>query len=75
MNHQCKTSEIVDVILRYLEKHPDSEDTLEGIVCWWMKEQRIDDSRVSVDKALQRLASDHVISVTMRNSVTYYKLN
>jgi hypothetical protein len=48
---------------------------LEGISEWWMKKQRIEDSRIAVDQALQRLASERVISITQRNKVNYYKLN
>lgn len=72
---KLQTLDVIQVILRYLERHPQSEDTLEGITNWWVKKQRIDDSRIAVDKALKRLASEEFISVTTRNNVTYYKLN
>jgi hypothetical protein len=75
MTTQSQVSETIAVILRYLEQHPKSEDTLEGISEWWMKRQRIEDSRIAVDQALQRLASERVISITRRNKVNYYKLN
>jgi hypothetical protein len=75
MTTQSQVSETIAVILRYLEQHPKSEDTLEGISEWWMKKQRIEDSRIAVDQALQRLASERVISITRRNKVNYYKLN
>jgi hypothetical protein len=75
MTTQSQVSETIAVILRYLEQHPKSEDTLEGISEWWMKKQRIEDSRIAVDQALQRLASERVISITQRNKVNYYKLN
>lgn len=74
MMGKAQDSNIVSVILRYLEQHPESEDTLDGIVGWWLKKQRIDDSRVAVDQALKRLESEGIISVTKRNCVTYYKL-
>ena len=72
---KLQTIDVIQVILRYLQRHPESEDTLEGITTWWVKKQRIDDSRIAVDEALRRLASDEIISVTKRNNVTYYKLN
>ncbi len=34
-------SEIAREILAYLADHPDAQDTLEGIVEWWILESRI----------------------------------
>ena len=72
---QLYTKDLVDLILKYLQQHPKSEDTLEGITDWWIKKQRLDDSRIAVDEALKKLTSESVISATTRNNKTYYKLN
>ncbi|MGD2085158.1 MAG: hypothetical protein PVH61_03145 [Candidatus Aminicenantes bacterium] len=29
-------------IISYLKKHPEAGDTLEGIVTWWLEQERID---------------------------------
>ena len=29
-------------IISYLKKHPEAGDTLEGIVSWWLEQERID---------------------------------
>lgn len=75
MSTEGQVSDTVAVIMRYLKQHPKSEDTLEGIAEWWMKKQQFEDSRIAVFKALEQLASQHVISITKRNEVNYYKLN
>ncbi|WP_157368851.1 hypothetical protein [Algicola sagamiensis] len=74
MTQAQSAEELITLILKYLHQHPNSEDTLEGITEWWVRKQRIDDSRVAVDEALQRLTSLSLISATTRNNITYYKL-
>ncbi|PKN63109.1 MAG: hypothetical protein CVU57_20810 [Deltaproteobacteria bacterium HGW-Deltaproteobacteria-15] len=34
-------SQIIHEILAYLADHPEAQDTLEGIVEWWLLERRI----------------------------------
>ena len=34
-------TDLSDKILKYLFKHPDGNDTLEGITEWWLLNQRI----------------------------------
>lgn len=44
MNHSPRKDQISDAaqeILAYLIKHPRAQDTLEGIVQWWLLEQEI----------------------------------
>lgn len=42
-------------IAAYLLRHPEAEDTLEGIVEWWLLEQRIRTSIRDVQSALREL--------------------
>ncbi len=53
-------SEIAEQILSYLNSHPDASDTLEGIVKWWLMQQKIELAKADVEKALELLVSKHL---------------
>jgi hypothetical protein len=42
-------------ILDYLTKHPAAQDTLRGIVEWWLLRQNIEQSTTEVEAALDEL--------------------
>lgn len=46
---------IRDQILSHLLDHPDAQDTLEGIVEWWLLERRIRTGIADVHRALEEL--------------------
>ncbi|WP_432453216.1 MULTISPECIES: hypothetical protein [unclassified Agarivorans] len=72
------TDEVQDiklVILRYLQQHPGSEDSLAGITDWWVKRQRFDDSMMAVETALKRMVGEQIVVETNRNGVSYYRFN
>ena len=48
---------LADEILRYLHGHQQAADTPEGITRWWIKRQRLEDSRLRVQSALDLLVS------------------
>lgn len=56
---QCTTkkAQIVNEILAYLSEHPDAQDTLEGIVRWWLLEQEIKRETDKVKEALNELVN------------------
>lgn len=63
-------------ILEYLIDNPKAQDTLEGIVTWWLLERTIKQQTVSVKEALAMLVAEHlVIEKTGVDSRTYYKIN
>ena len=63
-------------ILRYLIDNPKAEDTLEGIVTWWLMERTIKQQTLSVKEALAMLVADRLlIAHTGGDSRTYYKIN
>ncbi len=69
-------SHIVHEILAYLTEHPDSSDTLEGIIQWWLLEQRIEHGIVKVKEALAELVTKGlVIQNEGQDSRIHYRLN
>lgn len=67
---------IANEILAYLIKHPEAQDTLEGITEWWLLEQRIRSAVAEVDGALRNLvAADLLATRRCADGRTYYALN
>jgi hypothetical protein len=60
-DHQCSGStdsaEIEDVVIGYLHDHPNAADTLDGIVQWWIPQQRYENSRTYIECVLVRLVA------------------
>ena len=50
-----EATEVESAVLRYLHLHPDAADTLEGIVDWWLPQQRYETARSRIESALNRL--------------------
>jgi hypothetical protein len=49
--------EVADEILAYLDVHPDAADTLEGVVQWWIVQQRYLRGLHAVGRALDGLVA------------------
>ena len=74
--YQVEKSELVCEILTYLAEHPDSNDTLEGIVQWWLLERRIEQQIVVVKEALAELvAKGLVLENEGKDSRVHYRIN
>jgi len=56
-----ETSRIAHEILSYMADNPDSEDTLEGIVEWWMLEREIKRHTGLVRRALAGLVAEGLV--------------
>lgn len=56
-----ETAEIVHDLLSYLIDNPDAQDTLEGIVEWWLLERNIESRTVKVREALTELVAHGLI--------------
>ncbi|HRI13123.1 MAG TPA: hypothetical protein PLX89_08960 [Verrucomicrobiota bacterium] len=50
-------------IAAYLVRHPDAQDTIEGIAEWWLLEQRIHVALGEIRSALTELAARGFLSV------------
>jgi predicted transcriptional regulator len=69
-------SKIGNEILEYLVDHPKAQDTLEGIVNWWLLEREIKFQEAQVKKALAELvAKGLVIEQKGNNSKNHYRAN
>jgi hypothetical protein len=74
----CSTENpcLSDDILAYLAEHPDAQDTLEGIVEWWLMDQRIVNQTARVREALDELVNGRLILERQsKDSRTHYRIN
>ena len=63
-------------ILKYLVENPNAQDTLEGIVEWWLLDRLTMSNVDKVKEALSHLVSAHlVVERQAKESRTYYKIN
>jgi len=67
---------VAEEILGYLAAHPDAQDTLDGIVEWWLLEQKIAVEAARVKDALAGLVAERlIIESRAGGSRSLYKLN
>ena len=67
---------IADKVLAYLVQHPQARDTMEGIVEWWLLEQRIQRATTDVETALSDLVrKDFLITHHCSDGRISYGLN
>jgi hypothetical protein len=67
---------LADEVLAYLLRHPQAQDTMEGIAEWWLLEQRIRDAVADVEKTLRELVDrDFLVVRHCIKGRTYYGLN
>ena len=71
-----ESSDLASQLLSYLAENPDAQDTLEGIVDWWLMQQRIEYEISRVKDALTWLVSSGlVVEASGRDSRVFYRLN
>ncbi len=74
--HPPEKNEIAREILSYLSEHPGAQDTLEGIVQWWLLERKIKYQKGLVMEALADLVADGSIDKHKgMDSRSYYRIN
>ena len=74
----CTTdkSQIARQVLSYLTEHVGAQDTFEGIVEWWLLEQRIKQRAAEVREVLDDLAGRKlIVERTGRDERTRYRIN
>jgi hypothetical protein len=63
-------------ILTYLVEHPEAQDTLEGIVEWWLLERAIKFQTARVKEALSELvAKGLILKYKGLDSQNHYRIN
>jgi hypothetical protein len=71
-----ETSQVSNSILAYLAKHPDAQDTVEGITDWWLLQRRIEVESSMVQQALLELTENGLILKRKgRDARIRYRLN
>jgi uncharacterized protein YpiB (UPF0302 family) len=69
-------SRITRDVLSYLIAHQDAQDTLEGIVEWWLVEQRIKQQTAKVKEVLDYLVEGkYLLESTGMDSRIRYRIN
>lgn len=63
-------------ILAYLADHPSAQDTLEGVVEWWLLEETIKDRTERVKEAIDDLVSKRLLLERKgKDERTHYRIN
>jgi hypothetical protein len=69
-------SAIAQDLLGYLINNPDAQDTLEGIVEWWLLQMKLETRTVKVKEALAGLvAKGLIMECTGSDSRLRYRIN
>ena len=73
---QKEQRDISYCILAYLSDNPDAGDTFDGIVEWWLLDQRIKFETRNVSEAVARLVSEGlIVEQEESDSRVIYKVN
>ena len=68
--------QLTNEILQYLVDHPNAQDTLNGVVNWWLLGRTIKPRTALVEEVLNKLVADRlVIAQHGSDSQTTFKLN
>ena len=59
---EATVSEIARAILNHLHKHPEAQDTLAGIVQWWLPAQEIKPRTATIKVALSELIAAGLVT-------------
>ncbi|MBI3796369.1 MAG: hypothetical protein HY268_05270 [Deltaproteobacteria bacterium] len=71
-----RKSRIAYEILSYLVKHTAAQDTVEGIVEWWLLEQKIKRHTAQVKNALAELVAQGLVLEQLgKDARVHYRMN
>jgi hypothetical protein len=76
MCEEMRRSRIARAILNYLHRYPAAQDTLEGIVEWWLPQQQIRTKPAVVQQTVNELAArGFVLRHKAIDARIHYRLN
>jgi hypothetical protein len=58
---QPNRTEIARRILIYLDENPDAQDSIEGILQWWLLERTVHYEKIKVEEVIEELVSRNLI--------------
>ena len=68
--------EVEKSVLGYLHRHPNAADTLEGIVSWWLPQQRYETEHERIRRVLEHLVQGGELrSYQLPDGAVLYALN
>jgi hypothetical protein len=71
-----KETDMAPAILRYLQRHPDAKDTLEGIAQWWLLKEWTERKYDQIESSLSDLVHRGLVIERRREGMPpYYWLN
>ena len=74
--YETRRSHIARAILEYLHKHPDAQDTVAGVIQWWLPEFGIKARTANVTDALTELVSQGlVLERKAKDLQIHYRMN
>ena len=74
--YETRRSQIARAILEYLYRHPDAQDTVAGIVQWWLPEAKIKARTAIVKEALTELVGEGlVLERKAKDFQIHYRIN
>jgi hypothetical protein len=69
-------TQVEEDIVGYLLDHPEAKDTLDGIVRWWVMEQRIRREMLQVEQAIGELVQrGWLLERESADAQVHYRLN
>jgi hypothetical protein len=75
-SNEGKAGQLADEVLDYMLRHPEAQDTVEGIAEWWLLERRVTRVVEEVKMTLIDLVGkDFLVAERSRDGRIHYKLN
>jgi len=72
---KTKLTRLARHILRYVREHPKAQDTIEGIMVWWVSERAIKNWLPQVRKSLAALVARGYLEKRTADGRIFYRLN